>query len=264
MLGGVAALGETAPPGLPEEVASDWAALGADDGARQVFSADLVSGLPEPVGRWLRHAVAEGTPVARATQVRMSGAIKLGRWAPFRGQERLTVGGGFVWAATARPLGLPVRGFDRWTRGSGQMRWRLFGAVPILSATGEDVTRSAAGRHAGEMLILMPTAALAPEVSWRSSDADSAVATVHVGERTHEVTITVDPDGQLVESVIQRWGPLGHGAFGLQPFGVTLRGEVAAGGMRIPRRVTAGWYHGTDRWAEGQFIRWTVDGARFG
>jgi hypothetical protein len=63
--------------------------------------------------------------------------------------------------------------------------------------------------------------------------------------------------------VIQRWGPLGHGAFGLQPFGVTLHGELEAGGMRIPRRITAGWHYGTDRWAEGQFIRWTVDRAAF-
>jgi hypothetical protein len=34
--------------------------------------------------------------------------------------------------------------------------------------------------------------------------------------------------------------------------------------MRVPRRITAGYHYGTDRWAEGQFIRWTVEEIRFG
>ena len=254
---------ETLPRGLTPAAAQDWVTLGRDSGEVPVFSSDTVSGLPEPIRRWLLHAIAEGTPLARSARLRMHGEIRLGRWAPFTAVQRMSVGDGFVWAATARPLGLPVHGFDRWTRGTGEMRWRLFGAVPVVSATGEDVTRSAAGRHAGEMLVGLPAAALAPEVSWHPVDTDRAVATVRAGSGTHEVTVTVGPDGALTESVMQRWGPLGHGAYGMQAFGVTLHEELDAVGMRVPRRITAGWHYGTDRWAEGQFIRWTVDAARF-
>jgi hypothetical protein len=60
-----------------------------------------------------------------------------------------------------------------------------------------------------------------------------------------------------------RWGPLGRGSFAEQPFGAALHGQVDAGGMRIPRRITAGYHYGTEKWAGGQFIRWTVDLARF-
>jgi hypothetical protein len=238
--------------------------LGAESAEAPVFSAAAVAGLPEPVRRWLLHAMADGTPLARSVRLRMHGEIRLGRWAAFTAAQRLSVSDGFVWAATARPLGLPVHGFDRWTRGTGEMRWRLFGALPVMSATGEDVTRSAAGRHAGEVLVALPPAALAPEVSWRSLDTHRAVATVRVGSGTQDVTVTVGPDGDLTESVMQRWGPLGHGAYGMQPFGATLHGELVVDGMRIPRRITAGWHYGTDRWPEGQFIRWTVEDARFG
>jgi hypothetical protein len=178
--------------------------------------------------------------------------------------QRLSPDQGFVWAATARPLGLPVHGFDRWTRGTGEMRWRLLDAVPVVSATGEDVTRSAAGRHAGELLVALPAAALAPEVTWCPLNADRAVAAVRVGTGIQEVTVTVAADGALSEAVMQRWGPLGHGSYGTQPFGATLHEELVVGGMRIPRRITAGWHYGTGRWPEGQFIRWTVDDARFG
>ena len=256
-------MGEERPPGgLTPTVAEDWQALASGAEAPAAFSAGMASDLPEPVRRWLTHAVAEGTPLARAVELRMHGEIFLGRWSPFTGVQRLSVTGGFVWAATARLLGLPIRGFDRWTRGSGEMRWRLFGIVPVASAAGADVTRSAAGRHAGELLVALPTAALSPQVRWRPVDGDRAAADVHVGGTPHEVTVTVGADGALAELGMRRWGPLDRKAFGEQPFGATFDGELAAGGVRVPARVTAGYGYGTDAWEAGQFIRWTVDDLR--
>jgi hypothetical protein len=246
------------PRGLTTEVARDWADLALPPPAPPSSPAEL----PPPVRRWLAHAVTPGTPVARGVEVHMHGEILLGRWSPFTAVQRLSVPTGFVWAATARPLGLPVRGFDRWTRGSGEMRWRLFGAVPMISASGADVTRSAAGRHAGELLVALPTAALAPEVRWRPLDDDRAVATVEVGERAQEVTVTVGADGALTELAMRRWGPLGRGAFGERPFGAIFDDELAVAGLRVPRHVTAGYGFGTDRWPHEQFIRWTVDDLR--
>jgi hypothetical protein len=219
----------------------------------------MLAGLPEPVARWLRHAVAEGTPIASTVALRMHGEIRIGRWAPFTAEQRMSVPDGFLWAARARVMGLPVTGFDRWTHGAGEMRWRLLGAVPVMSAVGEDVTRSAAGRHAAELFVALPTAALSSAVSWRAADADSAVALVRVGGTTHEVTLRVGPGGALTELVLQRWGPAGKGSSGYQAFGATFSGEHAFGGITVPRRITAGWHHGTDRWPEGQFIRYTLD-----
>jgi hypothetical protein len=42
-----------------------------------------------------------------------------------------------------------------------------------------------------------------------------------------------------------------------------MRDEVTFDGFTIPRTVTAGWHYGTDRWREGQFIRYTIDRARY-
>jgi hypothetical protein len=100
-----------------------------------------------------------------------------GAWRPFTAVQRLTPGGGFLWAATARVLRLPGTGFDRFTRGAGQMRWRLLNAIPVVAAEGEDVTRSAAGRHAGELLLGAPAAALGSGISWTEVDSDRAAAT---------------------------------------------------------------------------------------
>jgi hypothetical protein len=104
-------------------------------------------------------------PVRRwsSVQLTMRGHIRLGSWRPFTaptGPGALR----FIWAATARVAGLPVTGFDRYSFGTGQMRWRLLGLVPVMTASGPDVTRSAAGRLAGEATCWLPTSFTA--TSW--------------------------------------------------------------------------------------------------
>jgi hypothetical protein len=154
-------------------------------------------------------------------------------------------------------------GFDRFTRGSGQMRWRLLNALPVMTAEGEDITRSAAGRHAGELLLAAPAAALRPDVRWTTVDADRATARLRVGPDEHAVTLTVAADGALSELRMTRWGNPAGEPFAPQAFGATLHGEVSFSGFTLPRAITAGWHSGTDRWPEGQFIRFTIDDAHY-
>ncbi|MGH2946461.1 MAG: DUF6544 family protein [Solirubrobacteraceae bacterium] len=156
--------------------------------------------LPEPAVRWLTHAIAAGTPLRTAVEPRMHGEIRLGAWRPFSAVQRLTLADGFVWAATARLLGLPVTGFDRYTRSTGQMRWRLLDATPVMSASGDDVARSTGGRHAGELLLAAPAAALGPQVTWRPVDSDRATARVQVGPDTHDLTSRSPPTARSQSS----------------------------------------------------------------
>jgi hypothetical protein len=227
------------------------------------FEPAATVGLPEPVRRWLSHAIAPGTPLRSAVELRMHGQIRLGAWRRFTAVQRLTPGGGFVWAATARLFGLPVTGFDRFTRGSGQMRWRLLNAVAVMAAEGEDITRSAAGRHAGELLLAAPTVALDSDIHWAAVDADRASARLQVGPDEHEVTLTVAADGALTELRMSRWGNPGNEPFAAHTFGATMQDDAPFDGFTIPRAITAGWHIGTDRWPEGQFIRYTIDDAHY-
>jgi hypothetical protein len=241
------------PRGLTSQARSDWAALGRAEGPVATFDPAAAAALPAAVRRWLGHAIAPGTPLRTSVELEMHGEIRLGAWRPFTAVQRLSEQRGFVWAATARVLGLPVVGFDRFTRGSGQMRWRLANAVPVMRGDGEDVTRSAAGRHAGELLLALPAAALAPGVTWTAMDDDRATARVH----DHDVTLSVAPDGALTALHMTRWGNPGKAAFGPQPFGATMEGEVSAGGFTIPQRIAAGWLPG------GEFIRYVIERAAY-
>ena len=123
----------------------------------ETFDPAMISGFPEPAHRWLRHAIAPGTPLWDSVELTMHGRIKLGRWRPFTARQVLSPPGGYTWAATARLAGLPVTGYDRLISGAGEMRWRLLRLFPVLTAAGPDITRSAYGRMAGE-IVLSPTA----------------------------------------------------------------------------------------------------------
>jgi hypothetical protein len=251
------------PRGLTEQARADWAALAQPTAAPEAFDHSAVVGLPEPVRRWLVHAITPRTPLRSSVELRMHGEIRLGAWRRFTAVQRLTPGGGFLWAATARVLRLPVTGFDRFTRGAGQMRWRLLNAIPVLAAEGEDITRSAAGRHAGELLLGAPAAALGSDITWTEVDSDRAAATLHVGPGEHEVMLTFAADGALTDLVMRRWGNPGKEPFAQHVFGATIHEEVTFEGFTIPRTIVAGWHYGTQRWPDGQFIRYTIDHAHY-
>jgi hypothetical protein len=167
-----------------------------------VFTDAELNGLPNPVCRYLRAAIAPGTPLATAARLRMRGQIRLGRWLPFQAEELLAPHQGFYWAARAAGV---VSGFDCYASGQGQMRWRVLGLLPVMRADGPDLSRSAAGRVAGEAM-WVPTALL-PRFGIDWSAADDHHLTARWRADSHEVALAlvIDDQGRLRESVFQRW-----------------------------------------------------------
>ena len=251
------------PEFLPAELRDAWKRLAEPtdtDGRR--FDPAAVAHVPAPVARWLVHSIVPGTPLRAGARLSMHGEIRIGRWQPFTASQILTPNG-FIWAANAGRLPMRVRGFDRHTDGTGEMRWRLFGLVPVVAASGPDITRSAAGRLAAEAVTLVPGAALAPDVDWSLLDDRRATATVTRGGFTHHVTIEVDEDGALRSVTLPRWGNPDKGPYQDHIFGVAFDRERTADGYTVPATLRAGWWYGTERWAEGEFFRCEFDQTEF-
>lgn len=229
--------------------------------AAGTFDPVMTTGLPEPAHRWLSHAIAPGTPLWSSVELTMHGRIKLGRWRPFTARQVLSPPGGYTWAATARLAGLPVTGYDRLSSGAGEMRWRLLRLIPVLTAAGPDITRSAYGRMAGE-IALIPTAFR--HAAWtRGEQANTAVATWRFGGDTESAELRVARSGRLAEVRVNRWGNPGGAPFGRYPFGVRVEAEARFGGVTIPSVFRAGWWWATDRQQEGEFFRAEITGAVF-
>jgi hypothetical protein len=241
------------PPWGARRVRRDWAELCAPTPHPAPFDPATVAGLPEPVRRYLTHAIAPGTPLWQSVEVSMVGHIKIGAWRPFTATQVVAPRLGYIWAASARLFGIPVIGYDRLSGGTGEMRWRLLGLVPVVSTDGPDMVRSAAGRLASE-IALIPTAFRG--ATWTGGESpDTAVASWGAGEEQERVELHLGPAGQLRSVLMQRWGNPDGRPFGRYPFGVTVDGERTEAGVTLPAAVRAGWWRGTDRQDAGEFFR---------
>jgi hypothetical protein len=251
------------PTALPDPLRMDWRQLAAPTVDPAPFTPDLLDGLPAPARRWLEHAIAPGTPLRRAAVLHQRGEIKVGRWQRFEADWVLAPPKGFVWAATTHLGPLFIRGFDRYTRGSGQTAWRFLGRFPVLSAGGPDIDRSALDRLVGE-LFFVPAAALSPLVRWEHVDDRRSVACVDAGGRTKRVTLTVAESGRLERLELPRWGnPDGQGLRD-HTFTALMDGpEGTFDGFTIPLACRAGWWQCPDRCANEEFIRFAVDRADY-
>lgn len=249
-------------PRTARSVRAEWARLAAPSSDGQpVFDPSTVTDLPEPVRRWLVHAITPGTPLWRSVTLTMRGEIRLGSWRSFTATQVIAPSEGYIWAATARFLALPIVGFDRLTADTGEMKWRLLNLIPVLTAGGVDVTRSAAGRLAGET-VFVPT--MFGQATWKAAeDANTAVATWQIGPDTETALLRVSSRGELTLVVLERWGNPDGAAYGRYPFGVVVEREQVFHGVAIPSEFRAGWWWGTERQEAGEFFRANITDAYF-
>jgi hypothetical protein len=248
-------------PSAARPVQQEWDRLRAEGPSPDPFDVAMLLGLPEPARRWLTHAITPGTPLWGSVEVAMNGGIRLGAWRRFTAAQVVAPPDGYIWAARASFFGLPVVGFDRLSSGTAQMRWCLLGLLPVMTAEGPDVVRSAAGRLAIEFM-LVPTAFRA--ATWRLGERpDTAVATWRIGNEEIDVEMRVGPDGRLLGAILQRWGNPGGERFSYFPFGATIEAERTFAGVTIPSTVRVGWWWGTDRQDEGEFFHARITDATF-
>jgi hypothetical protein len=229
-------------------------AMPADDA---VFAEAELVGLDEPVRRFFLSSIATGTPLARAARLSMRGSIRLKeRWLPFRADEVIAPLEGFVWSAAVAG---GIKGFDCFADGDGRMRWKLFGIVPVMTATGPNVSLSAAGRAGGEAVWVPTTLLPRFGVRWSSDGDDLILARFAIGGLELEVLHRIDDAGLVRSITYDRVGdPDGTGEFGLHPFGVEVTEHETFDGVTVPSSGQVGWHHGTDRWEDGLFFRYTI------
>lgn len=220
---------------------------------------EQVAGLPPLARRYFLHALAPEARCSSCARLAMHGSMKLGeRWTPFTATQVLRWDRGFVWHAHTRMGGLPVSGADVELDGEGAMRWKLLGIIPVMTASGPEITRSAIGRLHAEALWL-PAALLGPEVQW-SDGARGPTFTVEAhGEHSH-VELDTDAEGRVRAMKLARWGNVGTGEFRYVDFGGYCGADREFDGVTLPTEYRIGWYFGSDRFErEGEFFRCTID-----
>ena len=168
-----------------------------------------------------------------------------------------------IWRAAARMHGVAIRGSDSLLDGLGAMEWKLFGILPVVNASGPDITRSAAGRVNIESMWL-PSVLCGDSVSWTAPDIFRPHARFTAYKEVADIDYLTDEEGRLKTVKMPRWGNPDGGKFGYTSFGGFVEAERRFGGYTVPSRMRAGWYFDTDRFdSVGEFFRVTIDDATY-
>lgn len=227
-----------------------------------VFDPASLAGLPEPAARFLTRALPPGVPLDLQIELEATGSIELGdAWWPFRSTQLLSAGDGFTWKASVRRGPVFVSGADRYTDGTARMDFRLFGLIPVATASGPDTDRSAAGRLAAETVAWLPQAAT-PQAGarWTPVDDERAVVTLATPTEPVQVEVVIDGEGRLRSTRTERWRD-DRSPPRAEPFGGPIASELTTeAGVRIAGAGSVGWGCGTAEWSE--FFRFRLRSAR--
>jgi hypothetical protein len=211
------------------------------------FTACLLTGLDEPVRRYLSHAIRDGAELGAGVRLKMAGRIKVGLWLSFSARQECDARS-FTWRARVGlgPL-TALAVVDRFAQGAGSMDGRLLGRIKLFHADDEDTTRSAAGRAALEAVFT--PASLLPQrgVNWRVESESEIVATWDVPPERPELHLRIDDQGALRSYRALRWGNVNQKEFGYIPCGCEVEAERRFGDLVVPSSITGAWWFGTQR-----------------
>ncbi len=222
------------------EVAALYAA--SDEETPSVVTEDELTGLPEPVQRWLHWARVVGKVRPSAVRLKMEGEFRLGEdrgWMPFEAEEYYTTNPpGFVWPVEMRmaPF-VPIVGRDRYAGGEGSIEMRLLGLIPVADERGGVLGQGALLRYLNETM-WFPAAALEPYLSWEPVDADSARATMTFAGVSASAVFVFDAEGRPVDMVAERYR-MDRGT--VERWSTPLHAWGEFGGVRVPIEGEGVW-----------------------
>lgn len=210
---------------------------------------DRLEGLPDPVHRYMRHAVADDQRPIRVMRMTQSGELRSDprrpRWLKFRAKHALRPGARrFSWDARVRLLPLlHLRVRDAYADGVGSGEVQFLSTVTVASeSNGPELNAASLHRYLAEA-VWYPTALLpCAGVKWTPVDASSALATLSDKGNTVSLEFRFNELGEVVGIHTDgRWSRTGKG-YELTPWEGRFRGYRAYQGTLVPTKAEVGWY----------------------
>jgi hypothetical protein len=216
------------------------------------FEPSMVKELPEPVQRYLLHAIAPGAPLARSATLRQEGVITAAnrKEMPFVATQALTPAKGFTWVAKTKGL-LSLTALDYYFNEDARTRVAIYNVFPIINSHDQNTVRSARGRLLIESIWVPTTLLPGFGVRWKVEDERHLVASIPFAGEKFDIKLEIDDEGSLRSANCLRFGdPDGDENWRLVPFGGSFTAEATFDEFTIPSEVHIGWKFGTPDYSE--------------
>ena len=209
-----------------------------------------LSGLPDPVARYLRHVLPEDQPLIRRLYQRQQGELRTSaestRWLRFQAEQVTNpMSVSYAWDARVEVLSLihlTVR--DAYAGGRASSHVKLLSRIPVAADTGgSELNSGALHRYLAEAA-WYPTALLPTEaLRWTTLDDKTAQATL--SDAGHSVSLefhfnTADEISAVYTPA--RWEKF-SGGYRQTPWEGRFHAYARKAGMLVPSGGDVGWYH---------------------
>jgi hypothetical protein len=206
---------------------------------------EMISGLPEPVKKYLRYTGVVGSPWIASVRLTQVGRFRQGieqPWMGFKAEEFYTTDPpGFRWNAKFKMFGLPLlKAEDKYEKGHGRMYGKLLGLKTIFDEKGEKLDQACMVRYLNEMM-WFPTAFLNNNIRWEELDDKTAQVKFTDNHKEVEAQMHFDDDGRLKDFKALRYRE-NAGEYSLDQWStpITSYGEFA--GLKLPKKGLAVWH----------------------
>ncbi len=203
-----------------------------------------LTGLPEPVQRWLRFSRVIGNERILTVRLKQQGEFRMrpgGRWMPFEAEQYYTTDSpAFSWYTTMKPAPFfSITGRDKYWQGRGNMLIKLLSVFPVVDATGDELDQGTLVRYLNEMM-WFPSAARSEYIRWEAIDDTSAKATMEYKGVSGSAVFCFNQKGEITNMVADRYRDA-DGRFELTPWSTPIEGYREFNGIRIPYKGDGVW-----------------------
>ncbi len=167
------------------------------------LAAEDLTGLPDPVRRYIERSGAVGRPRPQTMRVVMDAAMysKPGQ-APMRARSVQYNSFGRptrLFLMDARMFGLPVRALHVYRQEQATFTVRVASTVTMVDLSGEAISAAETVTVLNDMCLMAPAALLDPRLSWRSVDDRCAAVTFTNGPHVVTATLMFNDHDELVD-----------------------------------------------------------------
>jgi hypothetical protein len=253
------------PISLRAEYDRDSRDLLSEVAAQPITDKDLAH-LPGPVQRYLRAAGVVGQPPVHTYRVTMHGRIRDGRdgrWMPFAAEQHNSVDPpARLFYLNASMVGIPVQGYHRYIATAASMRVKAAALVPIVSATGEEMSRSETVTLFNDMCIMAPATLIDPAIEWEAVDARTVKGRFTNAGRTIQAVLFFNDAGELTDFVSDdRYQASSDGkTMHQRRWSTPIGGYREYGAVRLPSSGEGRWHEPDGPYA---YIELTIDDVQY-
>ncbi|MBA2868820.1 DUF6544 family protein [Methanococcus maripaludis] len=213
--------------------------------------------------KFINNSIKNGTKIPKTAILDIEGKMrtKIDETAPWNdiSSKEILSKDGFVWKAEIKSGPLILKGADYYFENNSEINFALYGLIPVVKESNKDITKSASGRLAMELIVWNPwTVFMNKNTEFKDVDSETFSVSFEIDGEPVTVYLKIDDEGNLKEVYMNRWNKLENDSYEYIPFGGTISDQLEQNGLKIAKTLNVGWNYGSREYVQTFYFNVTA------